>query len=104
MPDSEAGVVFAHGDDVGFLKRGTRVTFTAVDTPKGKKAITVSSSSNVRTICRNPACKGAHFTDNCPLNKAAKKVVDSDDAASEATCSTAATVPCPSRKVLPSER
>jgi len=100
-PDCGNGTVFAHSGDVGNLKQGTRVIFTAVETFKGKKAITVKSTRIFRAICRNPVCQGGHFVDNCPL-KVVKNAVDSDDAASEATCSTTATtVPCPSRRVLP---
>lgn len=101
-PDKDDGEVFVHSADAGTLKRGTRVTFSIVRTLKGTKAIDIAGVSHMRTICRNPACRGAHFLDNCPLNNTARKVADSDYAASEGTCSTAATLaPCPSRRVLP---
>lgn len=102
-PDKGEGLVFCHEDDVGILKKGSRVTFRVVNTLKGKKATSVSIAPYMRTPCRNPACKGGHFTDNCPLKEVATKASKSeDDAASEETCSTAATMPCPSRRVLPS--
>lgn len=91
-PDGEEDTVFVHSDEAGILKRGVRVSFNVIDTLKGRKAVNVGNISHLRVPCRNPLCKAGpcHFTDNCPLLRAARKAAKagSDDADTESTCST----------------
>merc|ERR1712100_500932 len=86
-PDFEDGVIFAHSGDVGTLKRGTRVTFTVVETAKGRKAKTVSVEDSDDAASEATTCSTAATAVPCPSRKVS-----------------ATAVPCPSRRVLPSDR